>query len=156
MSTTYTKHWFFVLILVVLCLSSTSGKRLIRAKRGEKKGESISFPYLYADRNNLNASYPVVEYIAPTTAKQLENDMPYFLYDPRQGYRVVVFVSYSFVDILRLQKTITSNSRILTIKLLFSFFISTDTGVIHVKILNRTLLISLNAYNKLHMNRTKK
>lgn len=53
-----------------------------------------SFPYLYASRSNHNASFPVIEYFAPTGRKQLENDKPAFLYGDKQGYRIVEFYGH--------------------------------------------------------------
>jgi hypothetical protein len=93
MSTHNTTYWLLLVIAIALSISSTSARRVTRGQKAGKSSEPVSFPYLYATRNDLNASYPVLEYIAPTNQKQLENDKPNFLYDQRQGYRIVVFVS---------------------------------------------------------------
>jgi thiol-disulfide isomerase/thioredoxin len=53
-----------------------------------------SFPYIYASRTNHNASFPVIEYFAPTGKKQLDNDKPAFLYSEKEGYRIVVFYGH--------------------------------------------------------------
>jgi Erv1 / Alr family/Thioredoxin len=53
-----------------------------------------SFPYLYATRTNSNASFPVVEYFAPTGNKNLDANKPAFLYDEHQGYRIVNFYAH--------------------------------------------------------------
>lgn len=95
--TSYTSHRFLLLPIIVFltAVSFTTGRRIVRtSNKAGKSGAQTSFPYLYANKNDLNASYPVIEYIAPTTARQLENDRPDFLYDQNQGYRIVVFVSF--------------------------------------------------------------
>jgi hypothetical protein len=61
-----------------------------------------SFPYIYATRNNHNASFPVIEYFAPT-GRALDHDKPAFLYNKDQGYRIVVF--YGYVDIQAVSTT---------------------------------------------------
>jgi hypothetical protein len=94
--TTYRSHRFSLLPLVVILLlaSLAVARRVVRtSNQAGKSGAQASFPYLYATKSDLNASFPVIEYIAPTSARQLENDRPNFLYDPNQGYRIVVFVS---------------------------------------------------------------
>lgn len=48
-----------------------------------------SFPYLYATRSNSNASFPVVEYIAPMDKLRLNDDRPDFLYDKNQPARII-------------------------------------------------------------------
>jgi hypothetical protein len=48
-----------------------------------------SFPYLYATRSNYNASFPVIEYIAPTENSKLNDDRPAFLYDKNQPARII-------------------------------------------------------------------
>ena len=82
------------LLVLALVISFASAKRIVRVNnKAGINGAQASFPYMYATKNDLNASYPVIEYIAPTTAKKLENDRPDFLYDKNQGYRIVEFVS---------------------------------------------------------------
>jgi thiol:disulfide interchange protein len=52
-------------------------------------GALDSFPYLYATRSNYSASFPVIEYIAPTEASKLNDDRPDFLYDKNQPARII-------------------------------------------------------------------
>jgi hypothetical protein len=82
-----------LLIAAILSVCPTRAGRIIRGFRKPKINDVASFPYLYATRTDLNASFPVVEYIAPPRQKDLENDRPAFLYANRQGLRIVVFVS---------------------------------------------------------------
>jgi hypothetical protein len=90
---TYKSLTFLLLLIAALltCRPTRAG-RIIRGFRKNKANDAASFPYLYATRTDLNASFPVVEYIAPTRQKDLENDRPSFLYAKRQGFRIVVFV----------------------------------------------------------------
>jgi hypothetical protein len=91
------RYYNVLLFLIALFIAVTPIKagRVFRGGRvmKGKNNDPASFPYLYATRTDYNASFPVVEYIAPARQKDLENDRPGFLYGPRQGFRIVVFVS---------------------------------------------------------------
>jgi hypothetical protein len=154
---TYTSHRFLFLPFIVLlsAVSFTAARRIVRTStKAGISGAQTSFPYLYATKNDLNASYPVIEYIAPTAAKQLENDRPSFLYDPNQGYRIVVFVS-----LLRFIETNPFYDYLLTYHAFFLVTVlllsSMVTGAIHARISSHISLILFNEYNKLRRNRAK-
>lgn len=53
-----------------------------------------SFPYLYATRSNHSASFPVIEYIAPSEKGKLNDDEPDFLYNTNQPARIVNFYGH--------------------------------------------------------------
>jgi hypothetical protein len=53
-----------------------------------------SFPYLYATVSNLNASFPVIEYLAPTNLNKRDDDRPDFLYDTNQPARIINFYGH--------------------------------------------------------------
>lgn len=77
------------LMLLLLAVNFVSGA----AAKG-KADDANSFPYLYATRTNVNASFPVIEHFAPTGKKHLENNKPNFLYKGDQGYRIVNFYGH--------------------------------------------------------------
>ena len=92
----YKLHTFLLLLITLLIeLCPSRAGRTIRnfRKVKAKDNDPASFPYLYATRTDLNASFPVVEHIAPARKRDLEDDRPSFLYAKRQGFRIVVFVS---------------------------------------------------------------
>jgi hypothetical protein len=58
---------------------------------GEGIGAKDSFPYLYATKNNPDASAPVIDHIAPIGKKELMSQKPDFLYKDIDRYRIVNF-----------------------------------------------------------------
>lgn len=50
-----------------------------------------SFPYLYATKDDPDASAPVVDHIAPTGRKEVLHQKPGFLYRDLDHYRIVNF-----------------------------------------------------------------
>lgn len=75
-------------LLLLSCLPIASAKK--RTPKRKKKVES--FPYLYATKEDPNASFPVIDYIAPVDLKG--PDRPAFLYDTDQSYRIVEFYGH--------------------------------------------------------------
>jgi hypothetical protein len=55
---------------------------------------TTGFPYMYATERNPNASYPVIDHIAPEDRRERDVQKPAFLYDPNQGYRIVNFYGH--------------------------------------------------------------
>lgn len=81
-------------LLLALLASTIVAAFPASARKVETHDASSSFPYIYATRKNQNASFPVIEYIAPTGQKNLDNDKPPFLYRQNQGYRIVEFYGH--------------------------------------------------------------
>lgn len=77
-------------IALIACVLPTK----IGVRAGKAVTSQDSFPYLYATRTNHSASFPVIEYLAPTEKDRLNNDEPDFLYDTNQPARIINFYGH--------------------------------------------------------------